>query len=60
MARLITLVQNQVDDLGKTNVSQGLPSGNAIGQYGFTTGTNGTPGVVVGTLFRRQCHAQYL
>ena len=47
----ITLVRNQVDDTGKANVSQGLPSGNAIGQFGFTTGTNGTPGIPVGTIF---------
>ena len=47
----LTLVANQVDQFGKTNTSQGLPNGNAIGQFGFTTGTNGTPGVVVGTEF---------
>ncbi len=29
----------------------GLPSGNAIGVFGFTTGQTGTPGVEVGTTF---------
>ena len=47
----ITLVQNQIDATGKAHTSQGLPSGNAIGQFGFTTGTTGTPGIAVGTIF---------
>ncbi len=47
----ITLVQNQIDATGKAYTSQGLPSGNAIGQFGFTTGTTGTPGISVGTIF---------
>ena len=47
----ITLVQNQIDATGKAHTSQGLPSGNAIGQFGFTTGTTGTPGIPVGTIF---------
>ena len=29
----------------------GLPGGNAIGVFGFTTGATGTPGINVGTIF---------
>ena len=47
----ITLVNNQVNAAGTTNTSTGLPGGDAIGVYGFTTGSTGTPGTVVGTEF---------
>ena len=47
----ITLVENQIDSAGKAHTGQGLATGNAIGQFGFTTGATGTPGIVVGTIF---------
>jgi large repetitive protein len=47
----ITLVANQNNAAGTADVSEGLPSGNAIGVYGFTTGATGTPGIDVGTTF---------
>ena len=47
----ITLVQNQNDALGKSHTGQGLPGGNAIGQFGYAPGTSGTPGIAVGTIF---------
>ena len=47
----ITLFLNQIDAAAKTNAGVGLPSGNAVGVYGFTTGTTGNPGTVVGTTF---------
>ena len=47
----ITLVDNQNNAAGTADTGIGLPSGNAIGVYGFTTGTTGTPGTDVGTIF---------
>ena len=47
----ITLVENQIDAAAKVHAGQGLPGGNAIGQFGFTTGATGTPGIQVGTTF---------
>ena len=40
----ITLVQNQNNTAGTANKFVGLPSGNAIGQFGFTDGHHGHPG----------------
>ncbi|HEX3446680.1 MAG TPA: hypothetical protein VHS97_00395, partial [Isosphaeraceae bacterium] len=47
----IVLVQNQNNAAGTANTGQGLPSGNAIGVFGFATGATGTPGRNVGTIF---------
>ena len=47
----ITLVQNQLNSAGKANTGVGLTGGNAIGVFGFTTGTPGSPGIGVGTIF---------
>ena len=47
----ITLVDNQNNAAGTANPSVGLPSGNAIGVTGFTTGATGNPGEVIGTIF---------
>ena len=47
----ITLVDNQENAAGTATASVGLPSGNAIGVYGFTTGATGKPGEVIGTIF---------
>ncbi len=47
----ITLVENQINAAAQANTSVGLPTGNAIGVYGFTTGATGNPGQVVGTTF---------
>jgi subtilisin-like proprotein convertase family protein len=47
----ITLVANQNNAAGTANTGVGLPSGNAIGVEGFTTGATGNPGDVVGTVF---------
>src|SRR5208283_2083725 len=35
----------------KSHTGQGLPGGNAIGQFGYAPGTPGTPGIAVGTIF---------
>jgi len=47
----ITLFLNQIDAAAKSHPGQGLPSGNSVGVYGFTTGPTGSPGIVVGTTF---------
>ena len=47
----ITLVYNQINAAGTTDTGVGLPSGNAIGVFGFTTGTTGDRGITVGTIF---------
>jgi large repetitive protein len=48
----ITLVQNQINDAAKANTGVGLPSGNSIGVYGFTTGATGVDsGLDIGTIF---------
>ncbi len=47
----ITLFLNQIDAAAQTNAGVGLPSGNAVGVFGFTPGATGTPGTVVGTTF---------
>ncbi len=47
----ITLVENQINAAGKAIPSQGLPGGNSIGVYGFTTGATGDAGINVGTTF---------
>ncbi len=45
----IVLVENQIDSTGKASPGQGLPSGNAIGVFGFSpSGSAGTP---VDTIF---------
>ncbi len=47
----IELVRNQDNEAGTADTTVGLPSGNAIGVYGFTTGATGTRGTDVGTVF---------
>ena len=47
----IVLVENAIDATGKVIPGQGLPSGNAIGVYGFSPGATGTPGTPVDTIF---------
>src|SRR5262249_4321340 len=47
----ITLVQNQTNAFGQAVNTQGLPSGNAIGINGFTTGATGKAGTYMGTTF---------
>ncbi len=50
----ITLVENQINSLGTAVTSQGLPTGNAIGVFGYTPPTTtspGTPGTQIGTIF---------
>ncbi len=47
----ITLVSNQIDAANKTNNGVGLPGGNAIGVFGFSSGAAGTFGTTVGTVF---------
>ncbi len=47
----IVLVENQIDNTGKANPGQGLPSGNAIGVFGFSPGATGTAGTPVDTIF---------
>src|SRR5262249_54586619 len=47
----LTLFQNQINAAGTTNTAVGLPSGNAVGVFGFTTGTTGNRGIEVGTTF---------
>ena len=47
----ITLVRNQNNAAGTAITSQGLPSGNSIGVFGFGTGATGTFGTSVGTVF---------
>jgi subtilisin-like proprotein convertase family protein len=47
----LTLFQNQINAAGTTNANVGLPSGNAVGVFGFGTGTTGTQGIQVGTTF---------
>ncbi len=47
----ITLVNNQNNAAGTANTGTGLPGGNAIGVYGFSTGQTGTFGTTVGTRF---------
>ena len=47
----IALVDNQDNAAGTADTGVGLPSGNAIGVYGFTTGATGKAGVIVGTIF---------
>ena len=37
--------------LGTAHTGQGLPSGNAIGQFGYAPGTPGLPAIAVGTIF---------
>ncbi len=47
----ITLVVNQINAAAKAITGQGLPNGNSLGVYGFTTGATGDFGINVGTTF---------
>jgi len=48
----ITLFTNATNAAGQTIMPpQGLPSGNELGVFGFTTGATGKPGIEVGTIF---------
>ncbi len=44
-------MENQINAAGTANTGTGLPSGNAIGVFGFGAGATGTPGTQVGTTF---------
>ena len=46
-----TLVNNQINAAGTASTGVGLPSGNAIGVFGFSAGPTGTFGTSVGTVF---------